>query len=127
MAIRADLYTCLTAASAVTAICGTRIYPVRAPQDFAVPCVVSQEITSVAAETHDDAQHLDESLYQFTCLAGTLAEARNLRNAVRAALLANGAISGVKVVRPVTSENYEEEAEMYRADLELTFFHNPSV
>lgn len=117
----------LKADAGVAQIASTRVYPLEAEQGVTSPYVVMTEIITTTEESHDDAEGLDNTLMQFACYANTTLEAINLRKAVRTALLAAGAMDGVKVIQPVQRLQEADEDSLANAILELTFMHNPST
>lgn len=139
MSLRAKIFECLRADATVTGVIGNgdacRYFAGRAPQEVAAPFVVSAEITSDAQETHgneDDAEDVcDESLIQFSCYAETLAAALALRQAVRSALINDEqgilASERITVTAPRTREVDEQDVNLFCAELDLTFFHNPNT
>lgn len=117
----------LKASPTVTALCGTRIYPTVAPDRVAVPYLVFTELTSVAEESHDDANGLDATQIEFACYASDTLNAIKLRQAARLVLSANGAFPGVAVTQPVSRTLTADEQSFANAILELTFMNNPST
>ena len=132
MTLDEAIFTLLsTSPSATNALVGARVYPVTAAQGVqtAGSYVVFQQIASDPKETHgitDDAEDtLDETTYQFSCYAATLKAAKAIRRALRSDLLYPGALTGRTVCSPVERTGDEPEVAIQRADLDLTFFHNP--
>lgn len=125
--LQKKIYDKLAATSAVTALTSTRIYPQDAPQAPTVPYVIFEEVASSTIETHDDDLTLDRTTVQFTCISKTSREAADLRWKVRAALCAVGALSGVKVSSPLSRQSYVEPIKAFSAQLDLSFWHNPSA
>lgn len=65
--IEQAIYTLLSGDAALTAIVGTRIYPLRAPQSGTYPLLVYQQIASQKVDSMQGGSGLDLSLWQFTC------------------------------------------------------------
>jgi hypothetical protein len=77
------IYSALSAASAVTALVSTRIYPIDAPLDVDLPCVW-YDVTLAAAV--DGSANMAPAQVQVGCLAHTEASMHSLADAVDAAL-----------------------------------------
>jgi hypothetical protein len=116
----------LKADSAVTAICGLRIFPEIAPDKTPTPYVVWLEISTDTEESHDDAEGLDATDVQFSCYASDPLAAISLRKAVRHALLTTP-IDGVKVIQPVLRSLPESALRLSNSVLDITFMHNPTT
>ena len=91
------LTAALSAAGALTAIVGTRIYAGRAAQKSALPRIIWHEISSQPQHCHDSATSSDpgteDTIIQFDCEARTLTGCRAIADAIGEAI--NGAtISG---------------------------------
>lgn len=87
MTVDSQIFSVLSAATAVTGITSTRLYPLVAPQDSPTPYVVWQRVSTVTDGAHDadGTSDLFRSLFQFSCYATTFAEVDTLAAAVRAA------------------------------------------
>ena len=100
MSADAVVYALLSGAGAVTAIVGTRIYPVLLPEKQPTPAIVYEQISSVREPAIDAqaATHTTRSRYQINLLSTDHAVARTLRAAVVAALqFQRGSIGGITV------------------------------
>ena len=80
------LYTRLSTDSAVKALVGTRIYPLAAPQDAAMPNIAYQRISGVPAIAHTGTSHMERVRIQMTCMAATYAGVKALAAAVKTSL-----------------------------------------
>lgn len=131
VALATQIQTLLTADAGVLAVFEQRSYFGQAPQPVVSPYNVVIEVGTVAQETHgteDDAEDTeDDTLAQFNCYAKTPALALAGRSAIRAALVAKGALAGVVVSRPVQRLFKEELVELWNAQLDLLFQHNPAT
>jgi hypothetical protein len=133
MTLEEKISALLTApASAVFALIAARTYPegeVPLAAQSSGAYIVFQQIASDPKETHgtgEDAEDtLDGTLYQFNCYAKTGTLARRIRSALRADLLAPGAIEDVAVATPTERSGSEPEVKLCRVDLDVTFLHNP--
>lgn len=125
--LAASVVDLVKASVSVTALCGTRIYPDRAPDKVPLPYVVYSELMTTPEESHDDANGLDATQLQFSCYAlGTL-EAITLRKAIRLVVLDPAAnLGGAKATQPISRTLPADEARLANALLEVTFMHNPT-
>lgn len=125
------IFNLLSTDADVTALIGSgadaRIYATLGKQGGTFPQVVWQEIVSVAEQTHDDNQTLDRADIQFSCYAETALQAYAVRAAVRAALVAIGAMDGIKVINPVQRTFHDESIQRHNAILDLSFWYNPTA
>lgn len=80
------IYYILTEDSGVSALIGTRVYPLVIPQNATLPTVVYQEISSVLTHQMRPMIGLTRARYQFWCWAATYTGADALAEAVRLAL-----------------------------------------
>lgn len=117
----AAIVATLDAATAVTAIVGTRIYSIDAPDDPVAPYVVFQQIGANPGASHDGPTGATERMFQFACFASTAKGARALRDAVSAALdgveIGNGDIPTLEDEREFEAD---EAAGLYRADADFS-------
>lgn len=120
MSAASAIVTALDAATAVTNLCGSRIYSVSAPDGVAAPFVVFQQISSDPGQSHREATGGTFRLFQFACFAATPKAARALRDAVIATLdgvtLSNGD-------NPTLSDERDgdvsDDAKLFRADADF--------
>jgi hypothetical protein len=96
--IDVELFQRLTGDATAGALIGTRVYPVRAPQDAATPYVVWAMVSRVGDQAlGGDVSSLVASRIQFGCYAGDYPAARALADAVRRSLASwNNPASAVK-------------------------------
>jgi hypothetical protein len=88
MTAETHLYATLTAASAVTALVSTRIYPDVAPQEVAVPCIAfSRTATEYIQTIHGPVVAQRVSL-EISCMASTRSSAEQIADAVTVAATA---------------------------------------
>jgi Flp pilus assembly protein CpaB len=94
------IHSLLTAASGVTALVGTRIYPPPLPQNVALPAIAVEHISTVDVATIDAnaGYNLVRSRIEVTVLAKDYATQKALIEAVRLALTyQRGTFAGVNV------------------------------
>jgi len=93
-----SLVTILQASSAVTALAGQRIYPLRALQTAVKPFVLYQRISSVRQHSHDGPSGLARPRFQVRCVAGSYGQSRQLADAVRNTLDGySGTVGSVRI------------------------------
>jgi hypothetical protein len=115
----------LEATSAVTDLCGTRIYSVSAPDGVTAPFVIFQHIATTPNETHDGSTDdgADFDLIQFSCFAGTPKAARALRDAVVSSLRGSTLSTGDKPTlqdrRDGDAADLGSDGKLYRADADF--------
>lgn len=116
-----SLVDILEAASAVTALASTRIYPLYARQTAVKPFIVYQRISSVREHSHSGPSSLARPRFQFRCAANTYGEARQLADAVRGALDGyKGTVASVEI-GSITFEN-EIDVEEVADDSQSTVY-----
>jgi hypothetical protein len=91
MSAETELNATLLAASAVTALVSTRIYPDFVPPEANLPCVAYSMTDVDPVMTIHSSQPVAETVvFEVVCMAATRSGATSLGDAVKAALYANG-------------------------------------
>lgn len=80
------IYKLLSEDTDVSALVGTRIYPLYAPQSFVAPYVTYQLVSVVPYNTKSGPSTLDEKLYQINSVGKNYDATIDLSNKVRTAL-----------------------------------------
>lgn len=80
------IYGVLSAASGVTALVSTRIYPDMAPQNTTFPYIVFQKLQTQPTDTKEGVSKLDKILVQVDCYSNNYDNAHSLAASVRTAL-----------------------------------------
>lgn len=111
--IETTLYTVLSTDTAVSNIVSTRIYPLIAPQDSAMPAVVYQRVSTVPVNSLAGDSGLDAVRIQISCWASTYAGAKSLAVAVKNAVLTMNAITEMEM------DDMEDETRLYRVILDF--------
>lgn len=127
MKLAEAIFAKLSADSAVAAIVGTRIYANRAEQAAQFPYVVFTMVSSIPDQTHGEASELDSTLVQFSCYASTYHAARDLRQAVRAALENQTLSDGIKPIIDISRDQYEEAASVHHLIVDVSFWNDPAA
>lgn len=116
MSVSTDLRAGLAAATGVTALVSTRIYPVFLPQHPTYPAISYQRISSSG---QDGTSNRKLSRWQINCWASTYAGAQALAAAVKAALeeYHSGDIAWARVENE--SDDYDDDVKTYRIILDV--------
>lgn len=111
------IYSTLTAASAVTAIVGDRIYPHgEAPQGALHPYVTWQTISGVPQITLSDAPDIDQISIQIDCWHRSSTGIVQLASAVRQAIEVQAHVTNAVM------SGREPDTRLYRAMIELDYW-----
>jgi len=84
--IQLQLVIALLADPDVVDIIGTRLYPMRIPQNGSLPAAVYQRISAVPVTSMDGDSGLDDIRIQISCWAATYAQAVDLASKIRTAI-----------------------------------------
>lgn len=122
------IYNLLSADGAVSALVGTRIYPMIAPQEAADPCITYTLNSIEYNETKDAASSLNFEEWAVNGFSKTFTEANDLRDAVIAALNRfSGTNSGVKISNTVVKRAdhfYDNEERLFAFVIRFNFVVN---
>ena len=125
--LEAGIFALLSGMSGVTAICGTRIFPLLLPTDETLPAITWHIVSSVPRPTFLSSGFVRTRI-QFDCWGDVYADAANLRAALIGALngyvgtLSNGLrVSNVDRVQSI--DFYHRDAMQYRLAVEFVFYH----
>lgn len=86
MTVNTAIYTQLSGDATLSALVSTRIYPVNAPQDAALPLVVYQRVSGPVGYSQSGATGLTWPRYQFVCKAATFDGVRAVADALYSAM-----------------------------------------
>ena len=95
MSAEETLYSTLTTKNGVTALVGTRIYPLQAPASATLPYAVYQRISTEVTNCLSGDAGLDFPLFQITSWSASRSEAMACATAIRTALASIAICSGV--------------------------------
>lgn len=119
MTISALVKTALSV-SGVTAIVGSRTYPMLLPQNPTYPAITYGRISNTGT---NGSTALKETRYQIDCWAATYAGTQTLAAAVKAALEEHtdtDQTPGIKMSRVVNEiDDYDSDAEVYRTIVDV--------
>ncbi len=116
------IFAKLTAASAVKALVGNRIFPVTSPDKPQTPYIIFQGIGSDPGCTHNEPAGATHRFVQFACWAETYEEAAALRDLLIAALdnqtLGTGDIGQLE---DGDRDDFDQVVQLYRSDADMLF------
>lgn len=117
-----NLKSVLSAQPAITALIGSRSYPVLLPEDSKLPALTFQIVGSSSGQTLTTGG-MSRVRVQLDCWGSTYADAVTLREAVSSSL---DGYQDVNITALVLSkiDYYERDALQYRATVELYLFTN---
>lgn len=116
--IEATIFGGLTADTALAALIGTRLYPVRFLQGAALPNITYQRIDTPRQYLLGSDDTDITPRFQFSIRAGDFDTCRAVANALRPAL--NALSPNLTIVDERDLD--ETEAELYRTDIDVTLF-----
>jgi len=128
--IESGLFAFLEANAGITALVGTRIFPLRVPEGATLPALVYHKISGPSAHSKDGDMSLNHPRYQFTVWADKYADAKAVRTAVNAALnsFVNGSTMGGIVVDQIIAENdadlHDPQTLEFGASIDATIWHH---
>lgn len=127
-AFEEDLFQYLSNYEDLTSLVGTRIYPLTVSANTELPYVVYQKISSASHISHSGSSNLATSRYQFSCVAETYKEAKNIAEQLTTIFHGKTILfsdynlySGQKVNE---SDDYSEESDLYTVICDFIFWHN---
>ena len=127
------LYTILAAATDLTDLVSTRIYPDKAPQGVTAPYVVFQRISGVHLQSHQGSSGLTFPRFQFDAWASQRSAAENIGNEIRLAIQGysnQSPVSGT-VIQAILAENdaggYDDETQLFRHRSDFFIHHDEEV
>lgn len=107
--IESDLYNHLKDNADVSALVGSRIYPLKAPQDVQTPYLVYNEINGTKDQCIEGGVFQERVRFQVDCWSTKYSEIKQLKEKVVNALIGFKASSDIN-----TSGDYEDSTELYR-------------
>jgi hypothetical protein len=113
--VEGAVYDILSDAAGVSALVGTRIYPMFAPQDVALPAIAYQRVSGGREYSHSGDSSLLRPRLQVLCIDDGYAGAKALAAAVTAALSAHSGTHGnVEVQASFLDAEADEYGELNR-------------
>jgi len=128
--IEADVRTFLLAQSAVSALIGTRMYPLRLPQGVTFPALTYQRISGSEDVTHSGAGPARAGM-QFDCWGQTQSSVLALASAVRSALSGHRSGMGDSPLVNAFVVNVldlpEPDIPLWRRMIEVSFLYDETI
>lgn len=116
MRIDEALRTYLLTNAALTAVVGTRIYPITYPQDGTLPAVVYQQISSLPYFAHDGEMGSAEAHFHISAFSTNYGQAHDVADKVRTALRPIMDAPGIMGDVPVAGVQLENEFDVSAAE-----------
>ena len=121
MTIETDVFSRLTTFPGLTALVGTRCYPVRLPQNPILPAVSFFKVSNPRVFSHDGDSSLQHPRYQFSSWAETYAEAWAVAEQIRLAMQGEWG-AGIGIYRNAV-DLFDTEAEWYHIPVDIEIWH----
>ena len=131
MSIAADIVAFLLADSTLGGLIGTRLYPLKLPQDPTMPAITYQWISGARVHSTDGASGLSSPRIQFDCWALTYLEAEAVFEALRKRLDGFQGTAGASRIQAAFFESerdlYDDEARLYRRSTDFFVWYEEAV
>lgn len=126
--IETGLFTLLSTAPSIAALCGTRVYPDVRPQGSLYPLIEFKEIAGRGDPTFETSG-MQRDRYQFDCFGETKKDAALLRDALRKTLNGyNGLLSDGTLLQDAQLINkttdYSDDPRLFCCTLEFYLFYD---
>ena len=132
--IEEAIFAKLSGDPSVSALVGSRIYPVRMPDNAIagglLPCITYQRIATVRQHTLDRPSTIAESTFAIECWGRptqSIVESKLIARAVQRAIDGfRGSILGIDVFGVLSqneSDQYEDEVDLYRTSQDYVIYH----
>lgn len=129
--IEEALFARLSTFAGLTALIGTKIFPLRAPDDFSAPFVIYQKITGKREQSHEGDSSLVHPRIQYSCWGINYGSAKLVsRQVVKALHAFKGVVSGVDIqFVEVDSEvdTFDEDTKLYRVLVDVIVWHREVI
>lgn len=122
MTLEEALRTVLVGDAGVSALVGTRVYPLVIPNGASYPAIAYQTIGREMSQTQSGAISPEDARIQLTCVCTSYAGAKSLMEAIRNAVDGKD-ISGMTVFVESVRDDYAESGKAYvqRIDLKILY------
>jgi len=117
MSAETDLFSALSASSALATIVGTRIYPDAIPEDKAPPAVVYQRANTSPVTTINGITLAEEVRFSITAWSKTRAQADSAADAIAAALVVANHQAADR------SAGIDTETGLFATSIDVDWFH----
>ncbi len=124
MSFEADLYSRLSGDSEVVTLVDTRIYPLVAPQGTSRPYCVYLTLSKPNTYSHSGFGEISQIKIQVSCYADTYQTAKDVANAVTAALKTWPGSQGAQAVfRSNEHDLYDKDNNLYHVPVEFLIIY----
>lgn len=128
MELARGLYEFLKEYPGVTALVGTRIYPVTFPQNVILPAITYQRVSDRTIHSHGGSSNFAYTLFRIMTWAWNYGDARQAARAVKSALVGYRGMMGARWVGSILHDNdldnYDEQTKMFSVISDYTIGHN---
>lgn len=107
--IESDLVSHLKADVALSALVGTKIYPLLAPQNVTNPYIVYQVINDNSNQCIEGEVYQNDTRFQIDCWSTKYSEVKAIKEAVLNSLIGFKSSNSISVM-----DDYEQETKLYR-------------
>lgn len=125
MSLQSDLYTRLSSYSGLTALVGTRIYPVAASQTSTMPYCVYQVISRERQYSHQGFSNLERYRVQISCVAADPDVVRDVVTQVIAAMegwpAANSMVQSC--LHDGDFDDFDEDVKVYHVPVDFLIWY----
>lgn len=118
--LEASIFTTLTGASGVSAIVGSRVYPIILPQKTTLPAITYLRVSGAQEISLSGHSGLESPRIQVDCWATSYAQAKSLAAAVQAAMIASTAF---KVGSVSDRDLFDDETNVFRVSIDFNVWH----
>lgn len=129
--IQQALFTILSAHPGLSALVGSRIYPLILPQNPAYPALTYQRVSGPREQSHDGPSGLARPRFQVSCWHPDFDQAKAAAEQVRLALAGYRGIVGGLEIEGIQVENeldlYDPDAKVYRVILDFVIWHQEAT
>ena len=119
--IEAEIVQLLAEDAPVLALVARRVYPLVLPQGTTLPAVTYQRISGIHEKLLDEPATLTRPRFQFTAHASTFLQARQVTNAVKAALNGRRAARSSTNIQHISVENEFDHYNPAQPDMAATW------
>lgn len=127
MSIEAGLVAHLKTHPGVSALAGSRVYPLKIPQNAAFPALAYRLVSNPHEEAHDRDPGLARARFQIDVLARSYNNAIAVRDAIRVSLKGLRGQLGTVPVQAVHWlshwDDYDEDLHLYRQSMDIRIWH----
>lgn len=122
------VYAIGQAASGITAIIGSRMYPIVLPQDGTLPAIVYRQTGGEVVQAMGGSPGLKRKMIQLLALSPDVSQMRQIVEEIRIAYdRYRGTIAGVSIndifVSDVGAEGYDDTLQVFYGSVDLTIWH----